>query len=66
MEELPACDLSPVFINHATGTPSEEELLLQMQDRISKYERAKIMERNRRGKIHGTKRGRINAPSSAP
>ena len=37
-----------------------------MQGMIAEYERAKIMERHRRGKIHTAKRGSINALSVAP
>ncbi|MCP3680594.1 MAG: hypothetical protein GY782_10240 [Gammaproteobacteria bacterium] len=33
---------------------------------IAEYERSKIMERHRRGKLHTAKRGSINALSSAP
>ncbi len=66
MEELSACGVEVVFLNHAVGTSPEEELLLQMQGMISEYERAKIMERNRRGKLHGAKRGSINVLSTAP
>jgi site-specific DNA recombinase len=66
MEELSACGVEVVFLNHAIGTTPEEELLLQMQGMISEYERAKIMERNRRGKLHGAKRGSINVLSTAP
>jgi site-specific DNA recombinase len=66
MEELAACGVEVVFLNHAGGTSAEEEMLLQMQGMISEYERAKIMERNRRGKLHGAKRGSINVLSTAP
>ena len=66
MEELSACGVEVVFLNHAVGTSPEEELLLQMQGMISEYERAKIMERNRRGKLHGAKRGSVNVLSTAP
>ncbi|MBL3558754.1 recombinase family protein [Marinobacter sp. JB05H06] len=66
MEELSACGVEVVFLNHAIGTSPEEELLLQMQGMISEYQRAKIMERNRRGKLHGAKRGSINVLSNAP
>ena len=44
----------------------ESQLLLQMQGMMSEYERAKIMERNRRGKIHAAKRGSINTLAGAP
>jgi site-specific DNA recombinase len=66
MEELSACGVQVVFLNHAVGVTPEEALLLQMQGMISEYERAKIMERNRRGKLHGAKRGSINVLSTAP
>ena len=66
MEELSACAVQVVFLNHAIGVTPEESLLLQMQGMISEYERAKIMERNRRGKLHGAKRGSVNVLSGAP
>ena len=66
MEEFQACGVQIVFLNHRIGDTPEESLLLQMQGMISEYERAKIMERNRRGKIHGAKRGSINVLSGAP
>ena len=66
MEELSACGVQVVFLNHAIGVTPEESLLLQMQGMISEYERAKIMERNRRGKLHAAKRGSINVLSTAP
>lgn len=66
MEELATFGVDVVFLNHAVGTSPEEEMLLQMQGMISEYERAKIMERNRRGKLHGAKRGSVNVLSTAP
>ncbi len=65
MEELSACGVQVVFLNHAIGTTPEESLLLQMQGMIAEYERAKIAERNRRGKLHGAKRGNVNVLSGA-
>jgi site-specific DNA recombinase len=53
MEEFSACGVQVVFLNHEIGATPEESLLLQMQGMISEYERAKITERNRRGKLHG-------------
>jgi site-specific DNA recombinase len=47
------------------ATP-EEQLLLQMQGMIAKYERAKILERHRRGKLHGARRGSVNVLGAAP
>ncbi|WP_454742762.1 recombinase family protein [Cupriavidus necator] len=66
MEEFSGCGVQVVFLNHAIGTTPEESLLLQMQGMIAEYERAKIAERHRRGKLHGAKRGSINVLSGAP
>jgi site-specific DNA recombinase len=66
MEELSACGVQVVFLNHAIGATPEESMLLQMQGMFSEYERAKIMERNRRGKLHSAKRGSVNVLSTAP
>lgn len=66
MEELAASGVAVVFLNHAIGTTPEEALLLQMQGMIAEYERAKIMERNRRGKRHAANRGSVNVLSAAP
>jgi site-specific DNA recombinase len=66
MEEFSACGVRVVFLNHTIGTTPEESLLLQMQGMIAEYERAKIAERNRRGKLHGAKRGNVNVLSGAP
>ncbi|WP_062644426.1 recombinase family protein [Caballeronia arationis] len=66
MEEFSGCGVQVVFLNHAIGTTPEESLLLQMQGMIAEYERAKIAERHRRGKLHGAKRGSVNVLSGAP
>jgi len=66
MEEFTACGIQVMFLNHAIGTTPEESLLLQMRGMIAEYERAKITERHRRGKLHGAKRGSVNVLSGAP
>ena len=48
------------------GASPEEDLLLQMQGMFAEYERAKIMERSRRGKRHAAQRGSVNVLSAAP
>ena len=40
------------FLDHEKGVTPEDNLLLQVQGMIAEYERAKIIERNRRGKLH--------------
>src|SRR5207245_1672009 len=44
----------------------EDDLLLQVQGMIAEYERAKIMERHRRGKRHAARMGAVNVLSGAP
>lgn len=66
LEELQHTGVTVIFLNHAGGVSPEEDLLLQMQGMIAEYERAKIMERNRRGKLHGARHGRVNVLSGAP
>jgi len=66
VDELTHDGVEIVFLNHALGTSPEEDLLLQVQGMISEYERAKIMERSRRGKRHAARRGSVNVLSGAP
>jgi site-specific DNA recombinase len=66
VEELQRCGVEIVFLNQKLGTSPEEELLLQMQGMIAEYERAKIVERTRRGKRYAARRGMVNVLSSAP
>jgi site-specific DNA recombinase len=55
-----------VFLNHALGQSAEDDLLLQVQGVIAEYERTKIAERSRRGKLHGARQGSVNVLSAAP
>jgi len=66
LEEFSSVGVAIHFLNHAVGTTPEEELLLQMQGMIAEYERAKIIERHRRGKLHRAKGGSVNVLSGAP
>jgi site-specific DNA recombinase len=66
VEELRRYGVEIVFLNHATGSSPEEELLLQMQGMIAEYERAKILERSRRGKRHAARRGGVHVLAAAP
>ena len=66
LEEFNRCGVEVIFLNFEISSNPEANLLLQMQGMISEYERAKILERNRRGKIHAAKRGSINVLASAP
>jgi len=64
-EEFEKSGTETIFLNFQSEDNPESHLLLQMQGMIAEYERAKIMERHRRGKIHTAKRGSVNALSVA-
>src|SRR3954470_8474024 len=66
MEELARCGVEVVFLRNPVGRGPEADLLLQVQGMIAEYERAKIMERCRRGKQHAARRGSVNVLSGAP
>ena len=66
MEEFASLGIKDRFLNHDIGTTPEDEMLLQRQGMFAEYERAKIMERNRRGKLHRAKGGSVNVLSNAP
>ena len=55
-----------VFLNRPLGQSPEDDLLLQVQGVVAEYERAKIMERSRRGKKHAAQSGSLNVMSGAP
>jgi len=66
IDELQCCGVELVFLNHEIGDSPEEHLLLQVQGVIAEYERGKIMERCRRGKLHAARKGTINVLGGAP
>ncbi len=57
IEELRRAGVEIVFLNRPLGQSPEDDLLLQVQGIVSEYERAKIMERSRRGKKHAAQLG---------
>ena len=58
--------MKTVFLNHELGQSPEDELLLQVQGVIAEYERAKIIERARRGKRYAARRGSLAVMCTAP
>src|SRR5262249_2731194 len=66
LDEWQRAGVAVVFLNRAVGTTPEDELLLQVQGMVAEYERAKILERSRRGKRHAAQGGSINVLSGAP
>jgi site-specific DNA recombinase len=66
IDEFQSSGVEVVFLNRALGQSPEDELLLQVQGIVAEYERAKIMERSRRGKRHGAQVGLVSVFSGAP
>jgi site-specific DNA recombinase len=66
LDEWRRCGVELVFLNRPLGQSPEDDLLLQVQGIVAEYERAKIMERSRRGKKHAAQSGSLNVMSNAP
>ena len=66
IDEWQRAGIELVFLNRSLGRSPEDDLLLQVQGVVAEYERAKIMERSRRGKKHAAQRGSLNVMSNAP
>ena len=66
VEELQKRGVEVHFVERPIGERAEDRLLMQMQGVIAEYERAKIVERTRRGKLHKVKTGQLLPFTSAP
>jgi site-specific DNA recombinase len=66
IEEVRRAGVEVVFLNRAIGGSAEDDLLLQVQGVIAEYERARILERGRRGRRHAALSGAVSAMCSAP
>src|SRR5215469_2964761 len=66
VDEFRRAGVEVIFLNRALGHSPEDDLLLQVQGMIAEYERAKIIERHRRGKRHAAHAGAVNVLSGAP
>jgi site-specific DNA recombinase len=66
VDELRSCGVKLVFLNHPLGRSAKDELLLQVQGIIAEYERAKSLERSRRGKRHAAQQGAVGVLTGAP
>jgi site-specific DNA recombinase len=65
-EELARGGATLVFLNGGESRTPEEAMLVQMQGVFAEYERAKIAERTRRGRIHRARMGQVSVLSGAP
>jgi DNA invertase Pin-like site-specific DNA recombinase len=66
LEEFAPADARVMFLNRPIGDSPEDNLLLQLQGMFAEYERAKLLERSRRGKRHRAAAGAISVLSRAP
>ena len=66
LDEFQAAGVEIVFVDRSLGQSPEDELLLQVQGMVAEYERAKILERSRRGKRHGARVGMVSVLGGAP
>jgi site-specific DNA recombinase len=66
VEELTHRGVEVIFLNRPLGQTPEDQLLLQVQGVIAEYERAKFLERSRRGKRHAAQEGRVGILCHAP
>ena len=66
VDEIRRSGVEVIFLNRELSQTPEDDLLLQMQGVIAEYERAKIIERNRRGRRHAAQVGSVNVLSGAP
>ena len=66
VEEFRRSGADVVFANRPIGSSAEDDLLLQVQGMIAEYERAKILERSRRGRRHAARSGLVSALGKVP
>ncbi len=59
IEELKKKGIKVMFLNRPIGNTPEDQLLLGVQGLIAEYEKAKILERTRRGKLHKARSGKL-------
>jgi len=67
LEEFKKQGVEVMFLNHDPQNQTPEgNLLLQMQGMIAEYERAKILERTRRGRRFAAQQGKVSVLGHAP
>jgi site-specific DNA recombinase len=66
LEEFQSYGVEVIFLDRPVNDNPEEQLLVQVQGVIAEYERSKILERTRRGRIHAARRGSVSVLSTAP
>jgi len=65
LEEFRNVGVEVVFLNQQASDSPEGQLLLQVQGMLAEYERALILERSRRGRLHAARHGSVNVLTRA-
>ena len=65
LDELKRAGVDVLFCERPIDDSPDDQLLLQIQGAMAEYERAKILERCRRGRLHRARRGEL-APPAVP
>jgi site-specific DNA recombinase len=63
LEELKQQGIEVHFCERPINDSPDDQLLLQVQGAIAEYERAKILDRCRRGRLHRARRGELAPPN---
>ena len=63
LEELKRAGVEVRFCERPINDSPDDQLLLQIQGAIAEYERAKVLERCRRGRLHRARRGELAPPN---
>src|SRR5258708_25045067 len=66
IEEFRRAGAAMIFLNRSIRDTAEDNLLLQVQGIIPEYERSKILERVRRGRLHAARSGSVSSLTGAP
>jgi site-specific DNA recombinase len=66
VDELQRHGVEVVLLNRPVNDTPEDQLLLHVQGVIAEYERTKLLERCRRGKLHAARQGGVHALAGAP
>jgi site-specific DNA recombinase len=66
VDEFRRTGVEVIVLHRELGRSPEDDLLLQVQGMMAEYERAKIVERHRRGKLHAARAGVVNVLAGAP
>jgi site-specific DNA recombinase len=66
LSEVRGQDVEVIFLHGPKGDSPEDQLLERIQGAFAEYERLKIRERSRRGKLYSARQGRASVLSAAP